>query len=110
MYAFDISTGDDWGDGPIVETGYDYPSPTAALGVAIQQARELGLDWGTTGVNIYKKSTTPDEDGDPITWQWTAQAPAVLYGWDANHPDVNVAGAGIDLPPTTPPPWRTADA
>ena len=96
-YAQDLYDGDDWGDGPIASSGYDYNTPAEALVAAVDKARELGADWPTTGAYIYKAAEHADEDGDNIGWSWTAADPTILYGLDWRAPNL-IVSVGIVIP------------
>ena len=74
-YAYDIMHGEDWGDGPVFESGYDYPSPLAALDAALEIIdregwREDDAAAAVTGVYVYGEQ---DDSGDGPQWDWTPQ-------------------------------------
>lgn len=71
MYSYDIMHGEDWGDGPVASSDYDYPTPLAALDAAldvIYAADYMSPDDGRTGVYVQGMQ---DERGEGPQWEWS---------------------------------------
>lgn len=68
-WAYDVMTGDDWGDGPAHESDYDYRTRDRALAAALYHATRYPFD--QTGVYLY--GARPGMDSE----EWIA-APLVL--------------------------------
>ena len=84
--AFEIMTGDDWGDGPWVESGYVYQSPQEALTAAREWLAGNAYDPDVTGVYVFEEMLEPDDAfgrGEGLWWSWSPQVPDLLYGSDS---------------------------
>ena len=85
-YAYDIMHGEDWGNGPVYQSGYNYPTPLAALDAALDILdghgwREDDKLAELTGIYVYGEEVDP---ADP--WETTAQ-----WVWTPNVPGVTLA-------------------
>lgn len=93
-YAYDIMHGEDWGNGPVFDSDYDYPSPIAALDAALDVIDQYGWredDTLSELTGVYVVGENPADDGsESETWIWAPHIRCVdLMGIAGGAEDIN---------------------